>query len=88
MLQVMPQRRRFNVHEVTWPIWMLKTGMSQEADGKLMNKALLVGCGKGFKKQDQSRKGLGVKDHAVQRPGKTASSFCKQSKTDSTQVLP
>lgn len=42
MLQVMPQRRRLNVHEVTWALWMLKTGMSQEADGKLMNRSQSV----------------------------------------------
>lgn len=58
---------RLNVQEVTRAIGMLQTGMSQDADGKLMNRSLSVNgrCGKGLRKHDQSRKGLGVEDHAA-----------------------
>lgn len=56
---------RLNVQEVTRAIGMLQTGMSQDTDGKLMNRSLTVSCGKGLRKHDQSRKGLGVEDHAA-----------------------
>lgn len=84
----MPHRQRLNVQESVRDLVLLQTGLSQVGVTRLVDRSQSV-IGRLWQRPGKrSKKGLGMEDHTVRRPDRTANSFCKQRESYSSHLLP